>query len=107
MPISSRNRYTISYDPSTTTLQVFIGPASGPETDDILIRQSKSFGLTSAGLSSDIVLGSIEAGVRPEERLKGMEVVVGLMAASPMGEGEGPECLFKNFEMRDGCRDST
>lgn len=112
MPLTSRNRFTISYDPTITTLRIFVGPTSSStsssgETDtkgDIMIREVKSFGLTSAGLT-DLIPGEVGEDVRPEDKLKGLEVMIGLMACSPIGKGDGPECVFKNIQMREGARE--
>lgn len=68
-----------------------------------MIREVKTFGLASAGLSH-LVPSQVPLDMDPAARLGGMEVMVGLMACSPLGEGMGPECVFRRFEMREGVR---
>lgn len=68
-----------------------------------MIREVKSFGLISAGLTH-LTPGSVPENTDPASKLAGMEVTVGVMACSPIGKGEGPECVFRRFEMRDGVR---
>lgn len=69
-----------------------------------MIREVKSFGLSSAGLSN-VNPGEIGKDVDPASSLKDMEVLVGLMACSPIGKGDGPECTFRNFQIREGARE--
>jgi hypothetical protein len=68
-----------------------------------MIRQSYSFGLRSAGLS-DVVPGQVPADIDPAAVLAGMEIQVGVMAQSPMGREEVPDCIFSRFQMREGVR---
>jgi hypothetical protein len=105
-PISTHSRFTISFDPTLTTLRVYLGPAGGDTKGDMLIREVKTFGLVSAGLSH-VVPGQVPADADPAKKLAEMEVTVGLMACSPIGQGQGPECYFREFEMREGVREEA
>jgi hypothetical protein len=71
-----------------------------------MIREVKTFGLGSAGLAH-LVPGEVGADVRPEEKLQDMEVLVGVMACSPLGKGDGPECVFRRFEVHEGAREKV
>jgi hypothetical protein len=91
--------FTISFDPASTTLRVFLG--------DDMIREVKSFGLRSAGVDPDTVVGG-DGSIDPAERLAEKEVWVGVMACSPKGpngEGEMAVATFRDLEVRDGTRE--
>lgn len=72
----------------------------------MLIREVKSFGLASAGLS-DVVPGQVRDDADPAGKLKGKEVIIALLGCSPLGKDGGPECVFRGFEMREGTREEA
>ena len=97
-PPSGRTTFTISYDPSTTTLRVYL--------NDVMMREVKSFGTYSAGCG-DGRSAHAAASAKPEDVLGDKEAWIGVMACSPLGsveEGEMAKATFKGLEMRDGTR---
>jgi regulation of enolase protein 1 (concanavalin A-like superfamily) len=74
--------YTISYDPSTLSIRLYL--------NDELVRTENGFG------------GTPSQGVDGHAEREG-EVWVGIMASSP--GGEGVEASFKDLEMREGVRE--
>lgn len=98
--------FTISYDPSTTTLRVYL--------NDVMMREVKSFGIYSAGgtdgrsaLSGATASASASSAQNPAEVLAEKEVWIGAMACSPLGsekEGEMARATFRDLAVRDGTR---
>lgn len=102
-PVTGPAVFTISYDPSITTLSVYL--------NDKLIRQVKTFGLLSAGYEPGRVTIPFDPKDKgPEAKLRDKEVWVGVMGCAPKGpkgpesEGEGAVATFRRFEMREGVR---
>lgn len=101
-PPSGPTVFTISYNPSTTTLRVYL--------NDTMMREVKSFGMYSAGGGDgrpSAAAGGNKEVKAPEEVLAEKEVWIGAMACSPLGsvkEGEMAKATFKGLQVREGTR---
>lgn len=71
-----------------------------------MIREVKSFGVISAGLTH-LIPGQVPADTDPVRKLADKEVTVACIACSPLGTGEGAETVFRRFEVREGAREEA
>lgn len=71
-----------------------------------MIREVKSFGIKSAGIDPETVIGG-DGSIDPAERLKDKDIWIGVMACSPKGPNEVEEmaeAVFRDLEVREGTR---
>jgi len=92
-PAKENVTYTISYNPKTAHIRIFI--------DEVMIREVHGFPTPSSSSSA-----STSSDKKEEEKKKeGKEgqVFIGIMGCSPLGQGT--DATFQQLEMREGVRD--
>jgi hypothetical protein len=92
-PAKENVTYTISYNPKTAHIRIFI--------DEVMIREVHGFPTPSPALSTSTST-SAEKGKEGKEEKEG-QVFIGIMGCSPLGKGT--DATFENLEMREGVRD--
>jgi regulation of enolase protein 1 (concanavalin A-like superfamily) len=86
-PAKDNVTYTISYNPKTAHIRIFI--------DEVMVREVHGFPTPSSSASS-------AAAEQKEDAHKG-KVFVGIMGCSPLGKGT--DATFQALEMREGVSD--
>jgi hypothetical protein len=90
-PAKENVTYTISYNPKTAHIRIFI--------DESMIREVHGFPTPSSSSSST----SAEEEKEKEGGGKEGQVFIGIMGCSPLGKGT--DATFENLEMREGVRE--
>jgi len=89
-PAKENVTYTISYNPKTAHIRIFI--------DETMIREVHGFPTPPSPHSSTTLTSS------ENEKEQGSEkVFIGIMGCSPLGKGT--DASFEQLEMREGVRD--
>jgi hypothetical protein len=87
-PAKENVTYTISYNPKTAHIRIFI--------DETMVREVHGFPTPSSSSSSSA------ASEQNDDEHKG-KVFIGIMGCSPLGKGT--DATFQTLEMREGVRD--
>jgi len=90
-PAKENVTYTISYNPKTAHIRIFI--------DETMIREVHGFP-TPSSLSSSSAVAEQKEG---KNESKEGQVFIGIMGCSPLGQGT--DATFQQLEMREGVRD--
>ena len=90
-PAKENVTYTISYNPKTAHIRIFI--------DETMIREVHGFPTPSSSSSSSAAAEQKEG----KNESKEGQVFIGVMGCSPLGKGT--DATFQQLEMREGVRD--
>jgi hypothetical protein len=94
-PAKENVTYTISYNPKTAHIRIFI--------DETMVREVHGFPTPSSPSSFSTSAKEQEKGSRGEEGEHKGKVFIGIMGCSPLGKGT--DATFQALEMREGVRD--
>ena len=96
-PAKENVTYTISYNPKTAHIRIYI--------DETMVREVHGFPTPSSSSSNPAAAEQKEGKKEEEMKNEGKEgqVFIGIMGCSPLGKGT--DAVFQQLEMREGVRD--